>query len=90
VADLRPYLCRFWFRIEPSDDDLFIGRALGCGVTAVDRQDAENLLRQEVFRDELPRVLEIIEDVDVRDLDQGHVIPQHGRPSTRGAWFPRS
>ena len=90
MADLRSHLRRFWFRFEPSADDLFIGRALGCGITAVDRHDAENLLRQEVFRGELPPVAEVIEDVDVRDLDQGHVIPNMGDPSTRGVWFPRS
>ena len=89
VPDLRSYLHRFWFRFEPSADDLFVGRALGCGVTAVDRRDAEDLLRTKVFHGELPQIVEVIEDADVRDLDQGHVIPNMGDPSIRGVWFPR-
>jgi hypothetical protein len=89
VADLRYHLHRFWFRFE-SSSDLFIGRALGCGVTAVDRRAAEDLLRTEVFHGQLPQVVEVIKDVDVRDLDQGHVIPNMGDPSIRGVWFPRS
>jgi hypothetical protein len=29
------------------------------------------------------------EDVDVRTLDQGHVIPNMAPPVWRGVWFPR-
>jgi hypothetical protein len=90
MGDLRSHLRRFWFRFEPSDTDLFIGRAFGCGVTAVDRRDAEDLMRVQAFRGTLPQVVEVIEDVDVRDLDESHVIPNMGDPSIRGVWFPRS
>ena len=90
MADLRSHLRRFWFRFEPSDDDPFIGRALGCGVTAVDRRDAEDLLRSSVFPGELPPIVEVIADVDVRALDPGHVAPNMGDPSRRGVWFPRT
>lgn len=89
MPDLRSYLHRFWFRFEPSADARFIGRQLGCGVTAVDRRDAEDLLRTQVFGGELPPTIEVVEDIDVRDLDQGHVIPNMGDPSVRGVWFPR-
>jgi len=29
------------------------------------------------------------EDVDVRALDGGHVLPNMGDPSVRGVWYPR-
>jgi hypothetical protein len=33
-------------------------------------------------------VLEVVEDVDVRDLDQGHVVPNIGPVNFRGVWYP--
>jgi hypothetical protein len=36
----------------------------------------------------LPAVVEVVENVDVRDLDEGHVLPNLGDPSARGVWFP--
>ena len=67
-----------------------MGSALGYGVTAVDRHDAERLLRAVVFNDQaLPDPVEVVQDIDVRDLDQGHVLPNMGDPTVRGVWFPR-
>jgi len=59
-------------------------------VTAESRAAAEALLRTELFGGAaLPAPSDVLEDVDVRDLDQGHVVPNMGDPSTRGVWFPR-
>ena len=86
---LRDHLHRYWFRFEADDRLLGTGTALGCGATALDRADAEALISDRVFGGEpLPPVLSAVEDVDVRDLDQGHVIPNMGDPSIRGVWFP--
>jgi hypothetical protein len=41
-------------------------------------------------RGPLPDVLEVIEDVDVCALDQGHVVAKMGDPSVRGVWWPPS
>jgi hypothetical protein len=89
VRDLRGHLHRYWFTFHAAHEPTFFG--LGCGVTAVDRQDAERLLRDAWFAtDGLPRINDVIEDVDVRDLDAGHVLPSMGDPSIRGVWYPRS
>jgi hypothetical protein len=32
--------------------------------------------------------LEVVEDVDIRDLDQGHVVPNMGPVNFRGVWYP--
>jgi hypothetical protein len=62
----------------------------GCGVTAYDRADALNILQATVFAEtSMPEIVEVIEDVDVRTLDQGHVIPKMGVVVERGVWFPR-
>jgi hypothetical protein len=64
-------------------------RSLGFGVTAYSREDAELLLSEAGFvadRDYL--WAEAVEDVDVRGLDQLHVIPNMGLPSFRGVWYP--
>jgi hypothetical protein len=76
-------LRRFWFPIP--------GR-LGIGVTAESRAEAEALAEQAAAQFRLPLPLElssIVEDVDIRDLDQNHVIPNMGSPNLRGVWFPR-
>jgi hypothetical protein len=74
-------LRRFWFPVPGS---------LGYGVTAYSRPEAEALAREAA--DRLGRSFEatgVIEDVDVRELDQQHVTPNMGPPHFRGVWFPR-
>ncbi len=74
-------LTRFWFPVPGH---------LGVGVTAYTREDAVTLAR------EVTAVLgwqvdsaRVVENVDIRDLDQKHVIPNMGVCSVRGIWFPR-
>ena len=73
-------LRRYWFKTK---------ERFGFGVTAYSLDDAKHLV------DEAARglgvsyeVLDIIEDVDVRTLDQNHVVPNMGAPNFRGIWFP--
>ena len=59
------------------------------GVSATDREDALNLLKDKVFGGrELPAVHTLIEDVDVSTLDANHVIPNMGNVLVCGIWFP--
>jgi hypothetical protein len=62
---------------------------MGCGITAYDAADAYTFLREQVFPTygEEP-VDEIVENVDVSTLDEGHVRPNMGNPVVRGVWFP--
>ncbi len=84
MAQLKdPRLRRFW---------LPIADRLGIGVTAESRAEAEALAQQAAAQLRLPLPLDvssIVEDVDIRDLDQNHVIPNMGPPDFRGVWFPR-
>jgi hypothetical protein len=76
-----PRLRRFWFSVPGSP---------GIGVTAYSRNDAESLAREAAVR--LGRPFEpssVTEDIDIRDLDQNHVVPNMGPPNFRGVWFPR-
>lgn len=80
-------LQRFWFKFEnvpPFSPLLF-----GCGVTGYDRSDALQLLARTVLAKypEL-KIDTVIENVDVRNLDAGHVLPNMGTPVVRGVWFP--
>jgi hypothetical protein len=88
MADLRAHLHRFWVRLDDPPASL----SLGMGVTGVDRADAESLLAASTFLagQPLPAIREVIEDIDVRDVDQSHVAPNMGDPSIRGVWFPRT
>jgi hypothetical protein len=76
-----PYLRRFWF---PTPGNL------GIGVTAYTLLEAEALARKAAatLGWELASG-SVVEDVDVRTLDQGHVIPNMGPPNFHGIWFPR-
>jgi hypothetical protein len=90
VSGPRDHLHRFWFEFSGPPTALPAGTWLGCGVTAVDRHDAERLLAAGPFGgSELPPVKRLVEDVDVSELDAGHVIPNIGDPTRRGVWFPR-
>lgn len=96
MSGLRGYLLRYWFRWRhPSDAAAHaiysrVGAGLGCGVTAVDVEDAKNLISTVVLRgDPVPLIADVVEDVDVQTLDEGHVVPNMGDPSVRGVWFPQ-
>ena len=74
-------LRRFWFGLA---------RGLGVGVTAGSRLEAEALARDACSQSGWPfEPVEVLEDVDVRDLDQNHVVPNMGPPNFKGVWFPR-
>jgi hypothetical protein len=75
-----PRLRRFWFTI-PSH--------WGIGVTAYTREEAEALARsaaQQLRWEFAPS--HVAEDIDLRTLDQGHVIPNMRPPNFHGVWFP--
>lgn len=86
---------RFWLRLSISPGELgqyssYAGLGFGCGVTAYSLEDARSILVAQLFGDDpMPEIVEVVEDVDVRDLDQGRVVPNMGSPVTRGVWFPR-
>ena len=59
---------------------------LGFGVTAYSLEDARFLLEAEGYL--VDPSWNVIEDVTLPDLDQGHVIPNSGPPCLRGVWYP--
>ena len=74
----QPVLTRFWFKTA---------KGYGIGVTAYSLDDAKNLISNiDGLVD--ANVISVIADVDIRTLDQGHVIPNMGPPNLRGVWFP--
>jgi len=71
---------RFWFKTE-------VG--LGFGVTAHSLEDAHALVSAAASEIGIRyKVVEILANVDIQTLDQGHVIPNMGSPSFRGVWYP--
>ena len=71
-------LRRFWFETETG---------YGIGVTAYSVEEAKLLINQSELTSSRDFV-SITEDIDIRTLDQGHVIPNMGPPNLRGIWFP--
>jgi hypothetical protein len=76
-----PTLRRFWFALAGG---------IGVGVTAHSRSEAEALASDACeYLGQVFNPVNVVEDVDVRDLDQNHVIPNMGPPNFRGVWYPR-
>ena len=71
-------LIRYWFKTK---------RGHGIGVSAYSRDDAEFLIKSANLLFEY-EVVEVIANVDITTLDQGHVIPNMGPPNFRGVWYP--
>lgn len=90
MKDLRPY----WFEFEIAPGDLdqnpsYAGLSWGCGVTAYGYDDAIDILRQTIFRqDPLPKIARVVENIEISQLDEGHVRPNMTTPFARGIWFP--
>ena len=79
-------LHRFWLTVADDGNT----SPVGYGVTAFDEADALDILGRVVFAGRfLPNVLEVRADVDVRDLDRGHVVPNMNPPNWRGVWYPK-
>ena len=82
------YLKRYWFTFERASELNSLN--LGCGVTAYDRRDAEEMLRDLVFTDvQVPIIRAVVEDVDVSTLDAKHILPNMEACNFRGIWFPK-
>ena len=89
MASVRGYLQRYWFRWDGEPRELPPGAVPGYGVTGVDGRDAEALLSTALLGGApLPAGADVIENVDVRDLDESHVLPNMGDPGDRGVWYP--
>ena len=74
----NPRLRRFWFEIE---------KGHGVGVTAYSIDDARGIIKKEASLN-CVEIIKIIEDIDIRSLDSGHVIPNIGPVNFRGIWYP--
>lgn len=85
-------MIRYWFEFDITLADIHnipSGILIGCGITAYNFDDATKLLKEVVFKEHvMPGIKRMIADVDIRTLDQGHVIPNMTSPVARGVWFP--
>lgn len=83
-------MIRYWFEFALKDyKDIPYGIIMGCGITAHNYEDAKSILRARVFINKpLPEILKVIENIDLRNLDQNHVLPNIASVSQRGVWFP--
>ncbi len=73
-------LKRYWFETS---------KFRGVGITAYSLSDANFLFKELCENSHINyQVLKIVEDVDIRNLDQNHIIPNMGAPDFRGIWYP--
>jgi hypothetical protein len=77
----NPLLRRFWFETAVKLS------CIGIGVTAYSREDAERLIRAEENLKHY-ELVSVVDDVDIRSLDQDHIVPNIGPVNFRGIWYP--
>lgn len=78
---------RYWFTFEhlPTPTPL----NLGCGVTAMDLNDAQQLVAGKIFPEgPMPHIVSVQENIAISELDSRHVVPNMGTITQRGIWFP--
>jgi hypothetical protein len=82
-------LTRYWITFTKTVPRLPPGVQHGCGVTAQSEEEALAMVRKLVFRGgSLPPIEAIMTDIDISQLDPGHVVPNMGFANRRGIWFP--
>lgn len=83
-------MIRYWFEFKI--DSVFeypFGIGLGCGVTAYNYDDAIRLMDEKIFHSsKWPLIEKVVENVDIRNLDNDHVIPNMKSPAPYGVWYP--
>jgi hypothetical protein len=72
-------LVRYWFHTQ---------KGLGFGVTAYSLEDAKSLLAAQWPSSPESEILEVVPNINISSLDQGHVAPNMGLANVRGVWFP--
>ena len=84
-------LKRYWFIVFPSDQ--FGPRNFG--VTASSKNEGKKFIIDSLRKSGQQQLIEnfddnteVIEDIDIRLLDQEHVIPNMGVVTFEGVWFP--
>jgi hypothetical protein len=80
---------KFWIKFDVRFGGQTYGVLLGCGVTADNQDEAIQTAAKVIFRgDPTPRILSVIEDVEVSGLDAKHVLPNMGDSNLAGVWYP--
>lgn len=78
---------RYW--IQFSNPPLGNVLAFGCGISAIDREHALQILDRRIFsKTGVLQIKSIQNDVDIRSLDQQKIIPNMGDVTAIGVWFP--
>ena len=72
-------LIRYWFPLQEH---------FGIGVSAYSLGEAREMAERVASQFHWPKPQAVIENVDIRALDQRHVVPNMGPASFHGVWYP--
>ncbi|WPV66103.1 hypothetical protein [Chitinophaga sp. LS1] len=83
-------MIRYWFEFGfEGYSNAPYGTRMGCGVTGINYDDVIQILKEKVFSGkDLPKIILVKENIDINELDNGHVLPNMLPPNRRGVWFP--
>lgn len=80
----------YWFEFDRSNPLSYsLGLQMGCGVTAYHYDHAISMLQDKLFKEnEIPPIVNVIENVSLSQLEQNHVVPNAFPPAFFGIWYP--
>jgi hypothetical protein len=79
----------YWLTFEPNPLIDRLGLHVDCGVSGYTLDDAHRIVQEVVFGDEpMPEPIQVIENIKMSDLDQGHVVPNMLPMIWRGILYP--
>lgn len=83
-------MIRYWIKFNFENyASIPSGTRMGCGVTALNYEDALKLINDKLFGNKpMAPIEQLIEDIDISTLDANHILPNIGLPTRRGIWFP--
>lgn len=85
-------LIRFWIDFEWSDFENprnFLDVKKGMGVTAYNLDDAIEIVKKTRFKDNLPKISNVIENIDISTIEDKGVRCNMELPLRRGVWYPK-
>jgi len=81
VFHVNKLLTSYWFELDSHFKQI--------GVTAYSIEDAKRLIQEKAFpKQQFPRIIKITENIQFKNLDQNHIIPNIGPISERCVWYP--
>ncbi|MFC5759809.1 MULTISPECIES: hypothetical protein [unclassified Rhizobium] len=76
----------FWIEFKKGSTGMLF--RLGCGISAVDKEDAWKVVRESKTLSTMMENVSSIKEIKASEIEKNHVLPNSGNYASRGIWFP--